>query len=123
MEYFIAQAKIILPVLGVNILRSTATAVSHAAETGSASVPASSPVFELHLKKDGITAVAREIDGEFTVLEGSGARTAWTGVEHAYRSCVKSSSGKVRSFPATMAGRCDSPATRCSLARVPRRRL
>lgn len=85
MEYFIAQAKIILPVLGVNILRSTAIAVSHAAETGPASAPASSPVFELHLKKDGITAAAREIDGEFTVLEGSGARMAWTGVEHAYK--------------------------------------
>jgi len=85
MEYFIAQAKIILPVLGVNILRSTATAVSHAAETAPASTPASSPVFELHLKKDSITAMARELDGEFTVLEGSGARTAWTGVEHAYK--------------------------------------
>ena len=85
MEYFIAQAKIILPVLGVNILRSAAATVSHAAETASASVPASSPVFELHLKKEGIIAMAREIDGEFTVLEGSGARVAWTGVEHAYK--------------------------------------
>ncbi len=27
--------------------------------------------------------MAREIDGEFTVLEGSGARVARTGVEHA----------------------------------------
>jgi len=85
MEYFIAQAKIILPVLGVNILRSTATAVSPAAEAAPASTPASSPVFELHLKKDGITGAAREVDGEFTVLEGSGARIAWTGVEHAYK--------------------------------------
>lgn len=85
MEYFIAQAKIILPVLGVNILRSTAAAVSHATETTSASVNSSSPVFELHLKNDGISATAREIDGEFTVLEGSGARIAWTGVEHAYK--------------------------------------
>jgi hypothetical protein len=85
MEYFITQAKIILPVLGVNILRSTATAVSHAAEEAPASAPASSPVFELHLKKDSITASAREADGEFTVLEGSGARVAWSGVEHAYK--------------------------------------
>jgi len=84
MEYFIAQAKIILPVLGVNILRSTA-AVSPATETRSASTNFSSPVFELHLKKDGVSATAREIDGEFTVLEGSGARMAWTGVEHAYK--------------------------------------
>ena len=80
MDYFITQAKIILPVLGVNILRSTA-----AAAAAPASAAVSSPVFELHLKRDGISATAREIDGEFTVLEGSDARTAWTGVEHTYK--------------------------------------
>jgi hypothetical protein len=84
MEYFIAQAAIILPVLGVNILRSAA-AVSYAAGAVPDAAAFSSPVFELHVKKDGISAAAREIDGEFTVLEGSGARMAWTGVEHAYR--------------------------------------
>ena len=84
MEYFIAQAKIILPVLGVNILRSAAAAADGAAAV-SAPARASSPVFTLHLKKDGITARAREIDGEFTVLEGSGARAAWTGPAHAYK--------------------------------------
>ena len=50
-----------------------------------ASAAVSSPVFELHLKRDGISATAREIDGEFTVLEGSGARMAWTGMEHTYK--------------------------------------
>ncbi len=85
MEYFIAQARIILPVLGVNILRSAAAGVSQASAAAPASAPASSPVFELHLKKDGISATAREIDGEFTVLEGSEARAAWTGVEHAHK--------------------------------------
>lgn len=84
MEYFIAQAKIILPVLGVNILRSTAAAVHHAADTEPASAGVSSPVFELHVKRDGISATAREVHGEFTVLEGSGTRAAWT-VEHAYK--------------------------------------
>ena len=84
MEYFIAQARIILPVLGVNILRSAATAAG-AAEATSVPAPASSPVFELQLKKDGIVAIAKEIDGEFTVLEGSGARGSWTGAEHAYK--------------------------------------
>ena len=80
MEYFISQAVIILPVLGVNILRSTA------AVTTPPLLPAvSSPVFELQLKREEISATAREIDGEFTVLEGSGARMAWTGVEHAYK--------------------------------------
>lgn len=37
------------------------------------------------MKKDGITARAREIDGEFTVLEGSCARASWTGSQHTYK--------------------------------------
>lgn len=85
MEYFIAQVKIILPVLGVNILRAPATAgvTAPSAEPEPASL--ASPTFELHLKKEGITATAREIDGEFTVLEGSGARSTWAGVQHVYK--------------------------------------
>lgn len=82
MEYYIAQAKIVLPVLGVNLLRSTGTA--SAAATTDAGKPATrvtaeSPLFELHLKKEGIVSQAREIDSEFTVLEGSQVRSAWTG--------------------------------------------
>jgi Domain of unknown function (DUF4357) len=84
MEYFITQAKIVLPVLGVNILRSAATADSGPAGASGPAV-ASSPVFVLHVKRDGITARAREIDGEFTVLEGSGARASWTGSQHTYK--------------------------------------
>jgi hypothetical protein len=85
MEYFIAQAKIILPVLGVNILRAPASAVGAAA--GAVPGPATllSPTFELQLRKEGITATARELDGEFTVLEGSKARSTWIGVPHAYK--------------------------------------
>jgi hypothetical protein len=84
MEYFIAQAKIILPVLGVNILRAPASAIT---TPGTVPDPAAavSPTFELQLRKEGITATAREIDGEFTVLEGSKARSTWTGVQHAYK--------------------------------------
>lgn len=90
MEYFVEQAKIILPVLGVNILRSAATTSAGPAEVTSALRPASSPhpespLFELYLKRYGITAVAREVDGEFTVAEGSGARSSWTGVQHSYK--------------------------------------
>ncbi len=85
MEYFISQAKIVLPVLGVNILRSAATAGNGGAGPVSGLSPASSPVFVLHVKKDGITARAREIDGEFTVLEGSCARASWTGSQHTYK--------------------------------------
>lgn len=86
MEYFVEQAKIVLPVLGVNIFRSptTATAVATSRVVDSR---ADSPVFEMTLKKLGISATAREVDGEFAVLEGSGARLKWTGVEgHSYTS-------------------------------------
>ena len=113
MEYFISQAVIILPVLGVNILRSTAAAP--------ASPAVSSPVFELQLKREGISAAAREIDGEFTVLEGSGARMAWTGVEHAYKVLHEELVREEAIIPSPTAGRGGSPATRCSPARAPRR--
>jgi hypothetical protein len=85
MEYFIEQAKIVLPILGVNIFRSAATAVQPNVGSGSdAEEP--SPTFELTLKKDDIVATAQEVDGEFTVLSGSTARLDWIGVEgHSYR--------------------------------------
>jgi Domain of unknown function (DUF4357) len=85
MEYFITQAKIILPVLGVNIFRSASTPVSAPAGEAGVLSGMSSPTFTLCLRKDGITATAREIDGEFTVLQGSQARPAWTGASHSYK--------------------------------------
>lgn len=84
MEYFIEQTKIVLPVLGVNIFRSP-RATSTVTSPDSADTRTDSPLFEMRLKKFGITATAQEVDGEFTVLEGSGARLAWSGVEgHSY---------------------------------------
>ena len=85
MEYFIAQVKIILPVLGVNILRAPATAAITTPGAVSGPTVAVSPTFELQLRRDGITATAREVDGEFTVLEGSKARSTWTGAQPAYK--------------------------------------
>lgn len=87
MEYYIAQAKIILPVLGVNLLRNT-TVPAPAVGVLDQSQPtqlALSPVFEMTLKREGIVATAQEVDGEFTVLEGSSARAGWIGVEDGYR--------------------------------------
>lgn len=87
MEYFIAQAKIVLPVLGVNLLRAVSTAVpvkDHADEAGGTAGEAS-PVFEMVLKKSGVTATAQEFDGEFTVHEGSMARAEWSGVDDGYK--------------------------------------
>lgn len=79
MEYFIEQAKIVLPVLGVNILRSAEIAELTSSEATAAEredVPF--PAFTLTSKKHGISAAAQEIDGEFTVLKGSTAREGWT---------------------------------------------
>lgn len=87
MEYFITQAKIVLPVLGVNLLRS-ATTSAHAPgmqHSANSAELAMSPVFELTLKKYGITATAKEVDGEFTILEGSQARPAWSGADDGYK--------------------------------------
>ncbi|WP_271800228.1 GIY-YIG nuclease family protein [Dietzia maris] len=83
MEYFLDQAKIILPVLGVNLFRSIATPPSPVpSETGPRT---ESTVFEMTMKRLALTATAREVDGEFTVLEGSRARREWSGVEnHSY---------------------------------------
>ena len=85
MEYFIAQAKIILPVLGVNILRAPVTVADATPGAVPGSATPVSPTFELQLRKEGIVATARELDGEFTVLEDSKARGTWIGVQHAYK--------------------------------------
>ena len=86
MEHYIAQAKIVLPVLGVNLFRSATRLI---ARSGAAELPSTeqgrlSPVFELELIKEGITARAQEVDGEFTVFEGSRARRSWIGVSSGY---------------------------------------
>jgi Domain of unknown function (DUF4357) len=84
MEYFIAQAQIILPVLNIHIFRvSTSTRTGALIVAGT--TPTVSPVFVLQLAKEGITARAVEIDGEFTVLKDSQAR-GWTGADTSYKS-------------------------------------
>src|ERR1700683_5067161 len=89
MEYFIDQARIVLPVLGVTIFRSRAPSESSPASSpagGTVSpTAAESPVFELRIRRHNITASAQEIDGEFTVLEQSAARSSWTGPDHGYK--------------------------------------
>jgi len=85
MEFFIGQAKIVLPILGVNIFRSTAPLPTDSSQIHSAARP-ESPVFEAKLAKVGIVAQAQQVDGEFVVRKGSLAREAWVGQhKHGYR--------------------------------------
>lgn len=74
MEYFIAQAKIVLPVLGINVLRSTAP--EHA--TSGVPVRPEPPTFVITQPRDKVLGRAQEVDGEFTVRAGSRARRHWT---------------------------------------------
>lgn len=84
MDSFIDQARIVLPVLGVNLFRSTraATMPSPGHETPALE---HSPVFVMVSKKAAVDATAQEVDGEFTVREGSKARATWVAGAHSYR--------------------------------------
>lgn len=84
MEFFIDQARIVLPVLQVNLLRS-ANVAAQQASTISDGAPDVSPVFVLVSKKAQVNATAQEVDGEFTVMEGSRARATWVAGDHNYR--------------------------------------
>lgn len=76
MEYFIEQIRLVLPVLGLEFLRESPKP-SQQPSTSSASSDTQGPVFELTHKKTGISAQAREIDGDFVVLAGSLAVPSW----------------------------------------------
>lgn len=72
MEAFVGQLQIVLPVLGVSILRSR-----HTKEEVPATVE-ESPIFELRNGKRNVLAQAQVIDGEFTMLSGSKVVGRWT---------------------------------------------
>ncbi len=71
MDFFVDQLRTVLPVLGVNVLRGLA--VASETQEAAGGHPAVSPEFRLPVPKRGIAARAVEVDGEFTVLEGSPA--------------------------------------------------
>jgi hypothetical protein len=78
MEYFISQVQIVLPVLGVNLLRGKSEAKKGQANQLPSGLV--SPVFVMSIPGGG-SARAQEVDGEFTVLEGSQARQKWASKE------------------------------------------
>ena len=81
MEYYLSQLHIVLPVLGITEFRATRPLSTAEARTDTDRTVADrmSPTFRFEVPRHGITAVAQEVDGEFTVLEGSAARAEWVG--------------------------------------------
>jgi len=74
MDFFLAQLQIVLPVLGVNAVRSALAPAVNAAPTP----VRSSPLFRLVVARTNVDAQARQIDGEFTVLAGSRVVASWS---------------------------------------------
>jgi hypothetical protein len=73
MESFLSQVEIVLPVLGINVLRS---APRRALAPLTSPVPSLVvPAFTLKQQKESLVSHAMEVDGEFTVLAGSHARS------------------------------------------------
>ena len=73
-EVFLEQIRGVLPILGVNILRST-----HRAPEQQASPPdIDSPIFTLAAPKRGLKAHARVVGDEFIMLEGSRVVGEWS---------------------------------------------
>ncbi|WP_219812476.1 MULTISPECIES: GIY-YIG nuclease family protein [unclassified Rathayibacter] len=72
MEYFVTQVLIALPVLGVNVLR---VPIPSSRESAAMPLPdVELTRFIMNQRRDGISAHAVEIDGEFTVLADSQVR-------------------------------------------------
>ncbi len=70
MDYFLSQLQIVLPVLGgVNVFRGRT--VKPAPAAAPVEQATTSPVFRLDVTKQGLHGTAQQVDGEFTLLEGS----------------------------------------------------
>jgi hypothetical protein len=107
MEFFIEQIRIVLPVLGLDLLRDRPTAIIKVATLDAATMdtPQEGPIFELISKKHDLYAQAREIDGDFIVLADSLARGSWEGVhDHHYGALHKQLVEEQSLVPAVEAG-------------------
>jgi hypothetical protein len=77
MEFFISQASIALPVLGINAFR--APILADVIQPKDDTAHGSEVQFILANRREGWLARAVEVDGEFMVLAGSGARLVHNG--------------------------------------------
>ena len=75
-EAFLEQIRSILPVLGINILRSPR--LNHE-RTVTEIEDATSPIFWIRIPARGVDASARIVDGEFFLMEGSRLVAGWSG--------------------------------------------
>lgn len=76
MDFFLTQLQIVLPVLGVNAIRTRPQKVS----VPEPSDTSESPVFRIRHPRFGVDAKAQQIDGEFTMLTGSAVVPSWHNV-------------------------------------------
>lgn len=87
MEAFLANLKVILPVVGLDLLKARSKAVAKPVTVTVAALPSSAPdpqaMFEIR-HRSGVKAFALEEDGEFVVLAGSEAlkNSAYTGATY-----------------------------------------
>lgn len=84
MAFFIEQIRIVLPVLGFDLLRERPRSTASPTPPD-VSQPAISPRFELNSPRQNLRAEAQEVDGEFVVLAGSQSRKEWIGAGHGYK--------------------------------------
>lgn len=87
MAFFVDQIRIVLPVLGFDFLRDVSR--PHVQPRADEHTLEVSPTFRLELPKHGLTAEGREYEGEFFVLKGSSARSAWNGPAGGYQTLFK----------------------------------
>lgn len=81
MEYFISQAQIVLPVLGLDAFRERPIP-STSSETPTGEHV--SPLFEMKVPHEEGIARGQDINGEFVVASGSRVRSSWAGAAHSY---------------------------------------
>ncbi|GAA4105548.1 GIY-YIG nuclease family protein [Enteractinococcus coprophilus] len=101
MESYLAELEIVLPMLGVNIFRQPRQQIDRSTQVTTAVTSSDAPIFYLEHKPSDRRARAQEYDGQFTVLEGSQAASAWTGVRRGYRQLLENlhKDGTLRPVP------------------------
>lgn len=86
MTFFLEQIRTVLPVLGFDFLRGRPKISLPDAQLIAAIAKVASPLFAMEVRRHGVSAQAREFDGDFIVLQGSLARDHWVSGHASYKS-------------------------------------